>query len=155
VLSIYLNFYNSCDGLNGLKSITFLALMQFCERLERLDIMIEKMRLIHRDSAGWKMTTEEKRHLLKEVSHALDRVNDPQAFNVTKHFLSDFTAQQSAELEKEAHRCVILAVKARDMITFEELRDIPAINHMQNVSQFIVLTLTFSPTKRCKNSCHF
>lgn len=106
--------------------------MQFCERLERLDIMIEKMRLIHRDSAGWKMTTEEKRHLLKEVSHALDRVNDPQAFNVTKHFLSDFTAQQSAELEKEAHRCVILAVKARDMITFEELRDIPAINHMQN-----------------------
>jgi hypothetical protein len=38
-----------------------------------------------------------------------------------KAYLNDFTAQQSKELEKDAHRCVVLAIKARDMITFEEL----------------------------------
>lgn len=134
ILSIYLNFYNSCDGTNGLKATAFLALMQFCERLERLDIMIEKLRSIHSDSATWKMTAEEKRHLLKEVANTLDRSNDPKAFNVSKHYLKEFTEQQSKEMEKEAYRCVILAIKARDMITFEELREIPAINHMKSVS---------------------
>jgi hypothetical protein len=83
--------------------------------------MIEKMRSIHIDSSNWKMTPEEKRNLLKTVANSLDGVNDPTAFNVMKAYLNDFTAQQSKELEKDAHRCVVLAIKARDMITFEEL----------------------------------
>jgi len=48
-------------------------------------------------------------------------------------------------MEMEAHRCVILAIKARDMITFEELREIPAINHMQSsnkeMEQFLSLLI--------------
>ena len=80
LLSIYLNWYNNFDGSNGLKADCFLALMRFVKRLNRVDIMIERMRQIGRDCANWTMTVEEKRNLLKEVAHALERVNDPAAF---------------------------------------------------------------------------
>lgn len=112
--------------------MAFIALMQYCERLGRLDIMIEKMRSIHVDSSSWKMNADEKRNLLKTVAETLDKANDPQAFKVIKAYLNDFSAAQSKELEKEAHRCVILAIKARDMITFEELQNIPAVNQLQS-----------------------
>lgn len=56
--------------------------MDFCKRIDRLDIMIQKCRSIEQDSAKWNLTVEQRRALYAAVGKVLDSINDKAAFNV-------------------------------------------------------------------------
>lgn len=74
LLSMYLHIYNNFTGNNGLKADAFLALVAFCERLGRVDIMVSQLHSVEKLISGWTLTPPEKRHLLREVYLALDRI---------------------------------------------------------------------------------
>ena len=49
-----------------------------------------------------------------------------------------FQEEELKTLENEARRCVILAIKARDVINFEELLELSAINKLQGANQEVL-----------------
>lgn len=116
------------NGSNGLKADTFVALMELCNRIDRLDIMIQKCRSIERDSANWTLTPEQRRALYAAVGRVLDSNNDEATFHVNKAYIKLFTkAQMNKEVEAAARRTVILALKNTSFINFEELLEVEAI----------------------------
>lgn len=136
---MYLHMYNNFTGVNGLKADAFLALMKFCERLQRLDIMISQLRSIESTTAKWSLSPQERRHLYREVSCSLDKVDDPEAFKVMHAYLrlfqnedkkQNYKEEEMKNLDSEARRCVILAIKARNVINFEELLHLNAIKKL-------------------------
>lgn len=85
-----------------------------------------------KDSASWNLTTEERRSLYQKVGSALDKVGESgSAFQVIFAYLKLYTEADGAEVlaktETDARRCVILAIKAVDIINFDELVEQAAI----------------------------
>lgn len=103
--------------------------------------MIQKCRSIEDDSANWNLTMEERRSLYKAVASVLDSNYDQAAFNVTQAYIKLFTSKDmNKEAEATALRCVVLALKASDIINFEELRELEAIQYLAR-SHYEVLDL--------------
>ena len=75
------------------------------------------------------MTREERRELYRGVAIVLDQEgHSSQAFHVMHSCLKLYEAGDSlAGTESDARRCVILAMKAVDVINFAELVELPAI----------------------------
>lgn len=102
--------------------------MELCNRIDRLDIMITKCRSIEEDSANWNLTIDQRRSLYAAVGKLLDSKNDKAAFKVSQAYIKLFTKKDmNKDAEASARRCVILALKASDIINFEELLEIESI----------------------------
>lgn len=78
------------------------------------------------------MRREERRELYLRVAHVLDREgHSSSAFHVMFSCLKLYSDKDSLEgTEADARRCVILAMKAVDVINFAELVDSPAIKQL-------------------------
>ena len=50
-------------------------------------------------------------------------------------FKKQLSNKELGEIEADARRCVILAIKAVDVINFEELLELPAIKQMSGKNQ--------------------
>lgn len=147
LLTLYLHLYNNFGATNGLKADIFLALVRFCERLGRLDIMVNQLHTIDSQCSKWSMTPPEKRHLLREIYLSLDRINDSKAFKICLAYLKEFQNQSKnaqikenelTTLDTDARRCVILAIKARDVINFEELLELNAIKQLKGANKQVL-----------------
>jgi len=87
------------------------------------------------------MTVQEKRHLFRGMYMALDRLNDPQAFKVVHAYLklhqnnSAMSETEEKFLLDDARRCCVLAIKARDVINFEELLELHSIKSLEKSAE--------------------
>ena len=71
-----------------MKSLTFQRLFELCDKNGQLKIIVENLKKIEEISQDWKLSTEERRVLLKSCAHALDRNNETQsAFKILKGYL--------------------------------------------------------------------
>jgi len=113
--------------------------MDLCNRIDRLDIMISKCRSIENDSANWNLTVEQRRALYGAVAKTLDSNNDSAAFKVTQAFIKLYSkGQMDKDVEASARRCVILALKASDVINFEELLEMEPIKELAGSHQEVL-----------------
>jgi hypothetical protein len=73
--------------------------------------------------------------LLLSIAKSLDAEGDDGAFSVLHAYLRQFENKENlAPNESDARRCVILAIKSRSVINFEELLDLKAIKSLKDVS---------------------
>lgn len=113
--------------------------MELANRMDRLDIMITKCRSIENDSANWNLTVDQRRALYCAVAKCLDSNNDSAAFKVTQAYIKLFSkGQMDKDVEACAHRCVILALKASDIINFEELLEMESIKSLAGSHKEVV-----------------
>jgi len=110
--------------------------------------------------AGWTLTCPEKRQLLKEVYISLDRINDPKAFKVSHAYLKQFQneskyaqikPEELESLDVDARRCIILAIKARDVINFEELIELNAVKKLEEGHKEVLDFLDLFTSTDAKN----
>lgn len=121
--------FNSVVTNTGIKAGAFGKLCQLCHMEGCFDIIVERAKNIVKDAAGWNLTKEERRTLFRTVGIVLDaQGHSSTAFHVMYSYLRLYDAKESlAGTEDDARRCVILAIKAVDVINFAELVDLPAI----------------------------
>ena len=91
--------------------------------------MVQRAKNIVKDAANWDLTRSERQGLYKWVAHVLDQQGHfSSAFHVMFSGLKLYEASDDLSgTESDARRCVILAMKAVDVINFAELVELPAI----------------------------
>jgi hypothetical protein len=130
-----LHMFNSTS--KGLKAMVFKTLVKLCQQEGSLDIIVQKARSVEKDSADWNLSLDEKKDLLLSIAKSLDAEEDDGAFSVLHAYLRQFENKDNlTPSESEARRCVILAIKSRSVINFEELLDLKAIKSLKDVSFF-------------------
>jgi hypothetical protein len=136
----------------GLKALVFKTLVKLCQEEGSLDIIVQKARSVEKDSADWDLSLDEKKDLLLSIARSLDAEGDDGAFSVLHAYLRQFENKDNlSPNESDARRCVILAIKSRSVINFEELLDLKAIKSLKDVSNLFAT----SPL-RYRNKCsHF
>ena len=125
--------YNSVHTKSGIKSFAFEKLIELCLRENCCDILVDRARQIVQESQDWNLTQDERRSLYQKVGRALDQLGESgPAFKVIFAYLKLYKQSDSsiAQTEDDARRCVILAIKAVDVINFAELEDLPAIKQL-------------------------
>lgn len=124
-----MQLFNSVVTNTGIKAGAFGKLCQLCHMEGCFDIIAERAKNIVKDASGWSLTREERRTLFRTVGIVLDaQGHSSTAFHVMYRYLRLYDAKESlAGTEDDARRCVILAIKAVDVINFAELVDLPAI----------------------------
>ena len=125
--------YNSVHTNSGIKSFAFEKLIDLCLRENCCDIVVERARRIVQESKDWTLTKEERRTLYQKVGRVLDQIGESgPAFKVIFACLKLYEQSDSeiASTEGDARRCVILAIKAVDVINFAELVELPAIKQL-------------------------
>lgn len=96
---------------------------------------MQKARSIEKDSVDWNLSADEKKDLLLSIANSLDAEGDDGAFSVLHAYLRQFENKDNlVPSESDARRCVILAIKTRSVINFEELLDLKAIKSLKDVS---------------------
>lgn len=137
--------YNNVSSDSGLKSLAFERLVQLCMDNNCTDIIIERARQVIETSKDWNLTDEERRSLYKRVANILDKLDDTSyAFKIMHAYVKLFKDGDKAGIESaqnEARRCIILAIKAVDVINFAELVDLPAIKDLQQKNQELIKLL--------------
>lgn len=88
-----------------------------------------RAKTIVKDAAEWSLTVDERRQLYRCVATVLDQEGHySSAFHVMYACLKLYEATDNlAGTENDARRCVMLAMKAVDVINFAELVLLPAI----------------------------
>jgi len=147
--------YNSVAPDSGLKGYAFEKLVELCASDNCLEIMVTKARSIVEDSKEWCLTADERRSLYVTVARSLDQYNDSSyAFKVMHAYLRLFKKKLSADelklTERDARRCVILAIKAVDVINFEELLDLQAIKQLSGANEEVLNLLNLFTTTDAK-----
>lgn len=145
-VTILVQLYNSVETNSGLKAFAFQKLVELCTRESCLEIMIGKAHDIVNESKEWNLTIDERRDLYMTVANSLDQQNDStHAFKVMHAYLKLYkkklTAEEVALTERDARKCVILAIKAVDVINFEELLDLQAIKQMTGKNEEVLKLL--------------
>lgn len=128
-----IQLFNSVHSNSGIKSFAFVKLVQLCHDENCFDIIAERAKSIVKDAASWNLSKEEKQDLFRQVGRVLDLQGlSSSAFHVMYSYLKLYEASDStlAATEDDARRCVILAIKAVDVINFAELVDLPAIKQL-------------------------
>lgn len=138
--------YNSVHTNSGIKSYAFEKLIELCQRESCCDIVVDRARKIVQDSANWNLSTGERRQLYKIVGRALDSLGENGcAYAVISAYLRLYEADDSelASASDDARRCVIMAIKAVDVINFAELVELPAIKQLmeKHAKVFALLNL--------------
>ena len=99
-----------------------------------MEIVHQRAHNVDVDSKAWKISNEERRGLYKTVAHALDKIDDtPGAFKILSCLMKEMESATEADIaaaQSEAHRCVILAIKSKNAINFEELLALKAIKQL-------------------------
>lgn len=110
-------------------------LILLCRANDCTDIIIERARQILDISKDWTLTDAERKSLYKSIATTLDSLDDStNAFKIMHAYIKLFTEDDAQGIEAsqaEAKRCVILAIRAVDVINFAELVDLPAIKSLQ------------------------
>jgi len=130
-----LHMFNNVTTNHGMKAYTYEQLVLLCLKEGCLDIIVEQARNIDAESRQWNLTQEERNSLLKTVATVLDGEKDVGAFKVMQAYLRQFqkaTDSQIATTEREASRCVVLAIKTHDVINIEEVLDLRAVKQLQS-----------------------
>ena len=125
--------YNSVHTNTGIKSFSFERLIDLCLLENCCDIVVERARKIVIESATWNLTKEERRSLYKSSARALDKMGESScAFKVMHAYLKLYEGADTMQpgVEDDSRRCVILAIKAVDVINFAELLELPAIKQL-------------------------
>lgn len=128
-----MQLYNSVHTNSGIKSFAFEKLIDLCLRENCCDIVVERARRIVLESKEWTLNKDERRTLYQKVGRVLDQLGESgPAFKVVYAFLKLYeeTDTTIAQTENDARRCVILAIKAVDVINFAELLELPAIKQL-------------------------
>ena len=123
---------------NGFKAIVFTQLCQLCQRENSLSIIVERARNVEQEAQEWNLTLEEKQQLFLSIAQVLDKDQDPEAYKVMHAYLRTFERTKNEDelkklkdLQVNARRCIILAIKACQVINFEEILDLKAIKSVQ------------------------
>jgi len=124
--------FNSVVTNTGIKAGAFVRLTQLCHLEGCFDIIAQRAKTIVKDASAWNLTKEERRNLFRQVGLVLDSQGlSSTAFHVVYSYLKLYDAKDAlASTEDDARRCVILAIKAVDVINFAELLDLPAIKQL-------------------------
>lgn len=140
--------YNSVHNNTGVKAIAFEQLVELCLKENCCDIIVERARKIVDDSASWNLTKEERRQLYQKIGRVLDQLGESShAFKVIHAYLKMYDAAEASakqnEIEADARRCVILAIKAVDVINFAEIEDLAAVKQLtqKHAKVFSLLSL--------------
>ena len=125
--------YNSVHTNSGIKSFAFEKLIDLCSRENCCEIVVERARKIVQESASWTLSNDERKSLYQTVGRALDKIGESGA--AFKVFFSALKLYEESDasialIEEDARRCVILAIKAVDVINFAELLELPAIKQL-------------------------
>lgn len=124
-----IQLYNSVHTNSGIKSFAFFKLVNLTVENDCFDIIAEKAKTIVKDSSTWNLSKDEKRELYQQVGRALDKKSfSSAAFRVIHANLRLYNDADSdlEGTEQDARRCIILAIKAVDVINFAELEDLSA-----------------------------
>jgi hypothetical protein len=136
-----LHIFSIFDEKSALKGIVFDRMLNLCELNRQLKIIVDNVKNIEEISHDWAMTVEEKRELFKSCATALDRNNEPvAAFSVMAAYLKLFQKSSDSELsqhnvEREAKRCVLLAIKVPTVIDFKDILELTAVKYLQSKSK--------------------
>lgn len=111
---------------------------------------MQRAKSIVKDAENWSLTVEERRQLFRCVAIVLDQEGySSSAFHVMFSCLKLYEATDSlAGTENDARRCVILAMKAVDVINFAELVTLPVVKNLTqtHAKVFSLLNLFTSST---------
>jgi len=130
-----LHMYNACA--RGLKAIAFEKLVSLCANQDCFEILSTRARDVVRESAKWELSDYERKELYQKVARSLDQQKDIGAFKVLHSFLylhESASESEIANVEVEARRCVILAIKTSNVINFEELLDLKTIKTLVSLN---------------------
>ena len=125
-------------------------LIELCIQESCSDIIIDRARKVVQETANWNLTKDERRSLYQKVGRALDQLGESSyAFKVLFTYMKLFAESDGqavlSQTENDARRCVILAIKAVDIINFAELVNLPAIKQLtQNYSKVFSLLNLFT-----------
>jgi translation initiation factor 3 subunit M len=98
--------------------------------------MIAQVRDITKLSAEWNLTKEERLALYLECAHALDSEGDAQgAFNLYFHSLKLIDSKSSSKYQKDAEKLIANAIKGPQVIQFEEIMLIEAVQDLKKSSK--------------------
>ena len=138
---------------SGIKSFSFEKLVTLCLAENCTDIVVERARQIVKDSGEWSLSKEERRSLFQAVGKMLDQTGEfSHAFKVMHAYLKLYEQSEKAALaatENDARRCVILAIKAVDVINFAELINLPAIKQLTQKHQKVFTLLNLFTEATC------
>ena len=115
----------------GIKAFAFEKLLELCQRENCLDIVVDQARNVVKTASTWTLTKEEQRTLFMKVARCLDNAGEfSSAFRLMHAYIRLIENSEDASAEDDARRCVILAIKAVDIINFAELVELPAIQQL-------------------------
>ena len=98
--------------------------------------MIAQVRDIIKLSSEWNLTKDERLSLYIECAQALDQDGDAQgAFNLYFHSLSLIDAKNASKYQKEAEKLIVNAVKGPQVINFEEIMMVDAVQDLKKTSK--------------------
>lgn len=99
-------------------------------------VMIAQVRDVVKLSEFWNLTKDERLALYIESAQALDQEGDAQgAFNLYFHSLSLVDAKNASKYQKEAEKLIVNAVKGPQVINFEEILLIEAVQDLKKSSK--------------------
>jgi len=141
--------YNTCQG-GGIKALIFVTLVELCSKCGCFEILSQRAHETEQESKQWgEMSVTERQMLYQRIAVVLDKEGDESgAFSLMHAHLRLFEKAGNSDLSDQSaavRRCVILAVKANNIINFEELQDLKAVktlkgsNQDQNVMDFLNL----------------
>jgi len=105
---------------------------------------------VEKDSASWTISTEERRELYKTVAMALDKIDDSVgAYKIMLLFMNQLEKASDAEISEaapQARRCIILAIKSKNAINFDELLALKAVKLLESKDAEVFKFLTLFTT---------
>ena len=121
----FLHMYNTCQG-GGIKALIFVTLVELTSKCGCFEILSQRAHETEQESKAWgEMTISERQMLYQRIAAVLDKEGDESgAFNLMHAHLRLFEKASDEELTDQSaavRRCVIVAVKASNIINFEEL----------------------------------
>ena len=145
--------YSSVHTNSGIKSLAFEKLIQVCLEAQTTDIIVQRAREIATESANWNLKVAERRSLYQTVGRALDQIGEASAaFKLIHAYLKLYKEGDAdlAQTEDDARRCVILAIKAVNVINFAELEDLASVKLLTKKHQkvFSLLSLFTQATAK-------
>eukprot|EP00347_Sterkiella_histriomuscorum_P023152 403335751 len=135
--------YSIFSETSAMKSISFQRLFELCDRNNQLKIIVDNLKNIESISKEWKLSLEQRRQLLRSCAHALDKNEESDgAFNVLQAYLKTFEGVKDADLansqiEQEAKRCVILAIKVPNVLDFADILQLNAVKDLQGKNKTV------------------
>jgi len=143
-----LNLFLVLSNETVLKSVAFIELAKFLHEKNQLkQVMICQVRDINKISNDWKLTKTERHDLYVECAKILDQEDDSGAFMVYYEALrlfdedqqlrSQFKKSKMDYYQSEAEKLVINAIKSPEIVNFEEVIALEAIQDLKKTSKKI------------------